>query len=112
MKNFRVLGVLFALMVVGFTINAQTLSSTQTIYPHRVEVLISNSGNTSTNTSYIIIQDDVLPLTEGTISVPANGSTLIEVYCTNADQHYYSVQCNNEPIPLTWIWTFLIQAML
>lgn len=110
MKNLRVLVVLFGLMGTTVALPAQNLSVWYSIFPNRIELTLINTGSTPIDASYIIIQDDVLPLAEGIVPVAANSSEQVVVYCSNANQHAYSINCEEDPTPLlpaNWVlwWT-------
>lgn len=97
MKNLRVLVVLAVLLGAAAALPAQNLSVWYSIYPNRIEVTFINTGSTPIDASYIIIQDDVLPLAEGTVPVAAYDSEVVVIYCSNANQHTYSVNCEGDP---------------
>lgn len=94
MKSLKVMVTLALLWVCTIAAQApiEKLSSTENISLTSVEYVITNTGATTTVFSFIIIQDDVLMLSDGSRTLAAGQQTSITVNGQNMHLHSYELQ--------------------
>jgi len=94
MKNLKVMVAIALLWVCTIAAQATTenLVSIEYTSPSQVEYVITNTGTTTVIFSYIIIQDDVLMLTNGEETLAPGQQTTVSASGQNMHLHKHDLQ--------------------
>ena len=84
------------MLAFGVQAQVENLVVSGTVSQDTVSFRIENSGSIDVTASFIVIQDQVLPLTQGEITIAPNQDSTIKVFSNAAQNHDYILELTDE----------------